>query len=127
VDAPHVSTAALPEYGLGTTEVNLIEINNPTEIQESEVITSPKQLSMAIAPNPFRKKTTIALGLAHSVPVRLDLIDRVGRLQATIYDGQLTEGRHRIGYVDQGLPSGTYFVSLSSPAGRMTQKVTLLK
>jgi uncharacterized protein (DUF362 family) len=30
VNAPHIPTAALPPYSLGTTDVSLIEINNPT-------------------------------------------------------------------------------------------------
>ncbi len=127
VSATHISTAAEPEYDLGTAEVNLIEISNPARVQESEVISSPEKLSMAISPNPFRGRTTIALAIAHSSPVRLDLLDRAGRVQARIYDGQLSEGTHRIGYVDHGLPSGTYFVSVSSRDGRATQKVTLLK
>jgi hypothetical protein len=127
VSANHIATASQSPYSLGTTEVNLIEIDNPTSIQEEEVERSRSGLSMKIIPNPFRKRTTIALGLAHSSPVRIDLLDRAGRVSSEIYRGQLSEGRHRIGYVDQGLPGGTYFISLSSPAGRITRKVTVLK
>ncbi len=126
-DAPHITTAEQPPYNLGTTDVNLIEIINPSGIEEKE-IKEPGDSYLRIAPNPFRTSTTIALSLAHPMSVRIDLTDASGRIVDAIYSGFLARGRHHIQYPNsKQIVPGTYFVRIQSYGMKMTEKVVILK
>jgi uncharacterized protein (DUF362 family) len=126
IDAEHITTAAQPPYSLGTTDVNLIEINNPSNIAESKTI-KPGDGVLKITPNPFRRRTTITLSLKHNSAVHLDLINATGRTAAKIYSGQLTKGTHRIDYnINKKLTSGTYFIRLYNRGNVRIKKVMIL-
>jgi parallel beta-helix repeat protein len=83
-------------------------------------------------PNPFNPHTTISLHVEDPAMVRITIHDVTGR-QIRI----LHEGWHEAGHRDltwNGLdeagkdaPSGIYFVVLDGPAGRSSQKITLLR
>ncbi len=122
----HIQTAAQPPYNLGTTDVNLIEINNPTSIEESETQQSSHG-TLRVAPNPFRTRTTIALFLAHAAMVNLDVVNAAGRVETHIYRGQLSRGKHRIDFNRNGrLLSGTYFIKLYSQGRTRVEKIIVL-
>ncbi|MCK4251021.1 DUF362 domain-containing protein [candidate division WOR-3 bacterium] len=126
INAPHITTAAQPPYSLGTTDVNLIEINNPSNIEESKT-TKPGDGFLKITPNPFRRRTLIILSLEHNSAVHLDLINSTGRTAAKIYSGQLTKGTHRIDYsINKKLGSGTYFIRFYNQGKTRIQKVMIL-
>ena len=127
VNAPHITTAAQPPYNLGTTDVNLIEINNPTGIKESKTtIVSDEHL--AVSPHPFRDKALITFTLAKPGPVQLDLINALGRVEASVYQGRLGAGRHRINYHNhKKLSQGTYYLRFNNQEKVSVKKVTVLK
>ena len=123
----HIETASQAPYNLGTTDVNLIEIINPSGIEESKTIKSADGV-LKISPNPFSKKTMITFSLPHVSAVHLDLVDTSGRIASSIYSGQLTTGTHKIDYnVTNKLSAGTYFVRLYSCGKTRIKKVTLVK
>jgi hypothetical protein len=79
-------------------------------------------------PNPFRAQTQVEFVLAEAGDVRLAVFDLAGRRVATLWDGPVPAGRHGAvwnGRVDRGprAPSGIYFITLDSAAGRRTQKI----
>lgn len=122
----HIQTAEQDPYNLGTTDVNLIEINNPSNVEESTTI-KPTNGVIKVAPNPFQKKTTIMLFLTHASSVHLDMINSSGQTVARIYQGQLSQGKHRIDYnVNKKLPTGTYFIRLYNQGETRIQKVTII-
>jgi hypothetical protein len=126
VNAPHITTAAQPPYNLGTTDVNLIEINNPTGIKESK-ITIVGNENLAISPHPFRDKALITFTLAKPGPVRLDLINALGRVEANVYQGRLEAGRHQINYHNhKKLSQGTYYLRFNNQEKVSFKKVTVL-
>lgn len=125
-DAPHITTAALPPYNLGTTDVNLIEIINPSGVEESGTRV-PRMTDVRIAPNPFRTHASIWLLLPHPTTVRIDLTDASGRIVDTIHSGFLARGRHRIQYPNAGHLAGSYFVRMQSYGTKITKKVVILK
>lgn len=122
----HIETATESAYNLGTTDINLTTISNPTSVEESEVI-KPADGALKISPNPFRRKTTITVSLARTSSVHLDLIDSAGRVASAIYSGLLSKGSHRMDYsLGKKLPSSTYFVRLFNEGETLIQKVTIL-
>ncbi len=121
----HIQTASQSPYNLGTTDINLIEINNPQEVKEFEDINVDK--IMMIHPNPFRKNATIKLVLNHNSPVYVDLIDPAGRMIDNIYKGYLVKGKHRIDYgVKTNMSNGNYFIRLYVSGRTYLKKVVIL-
>ena len=126
VSAPHIPTAAGAPYNLGTTDVNLIEITNPSQISELKT-SSPLSRSIQVTPNPFRKRTTIVFSMPKASPVHIDLINSSGRIEEKIFTGNLSQGQHRISYeMKRKLTSGSYFIRMYNNGDNVIRKVTLL-
>ncbi|UCD05768.1 MAG: DUF362 domain-containing protein [candidate division WOR-3 bacterium] len=125
VYASYIPTAASAPYSLGTTDVNLIEINNPSGIQELSTIT-PFNGRVKVTPNPFRGRTMIYFSSAVASPVHIDLIDPAGRVTDRIFNGTLPSGEHRIGYIiRKKIAGGNYFIRIHNNAGSSVKKVTI--
>jgi mannose/cellobiose epimerase-like protein (N-acyl-D-glucosamine 2-epimerase family) len=80
----------------------------------------------AAAPNPFAGRTRLAYTLDRPMPVRLSVLDLLGREVAVLADGAQPAGRHVATWEAAGLPSGVYLVRLTTPAGTRTQRITHL-
>jgi hypothetical protein len=126
ISAPHIQTAAGSPYNLGSTDVDLIEINNPTAISEFKPAIPSKQL-LKIAPNPARARTTISFSMPQASHVQIDLINVSGRVADRIFDGNLARGQHRISYaINKHVASGSYFVRLHNSTGNALRKITIM-
>jgi hypothetical protein len=126
IAAPHIPTAASAPYNLGTTDVNLIEVTNPSQISELKT-SSPLSRSMQVTPNPFRKRTTIVFSMPKASPVHIDMINSSGRIEEKIFTGNLSQGQHRISYeMKRKLTSGSYFIRMYNNGDNVIRKVTLL-
>lgn len=126
-DAPHITTAAQSPYDLGTTDIDLVEIENPSRIDDSPART-PATVTMRVTPDPFRTSTNISFGLTRDAHVHIDIIDRTGTVMGSIYAGSLSAGKHRIPYRPHGtLPHGTYFIRLYDGRTMYVQKCTRIK
>jgi hypothetical protein len=126
ISAPHIQTAAGPPYNLGSTEVDLIELNNPTAVGELKPISASRKL-LQITPNPARTKTAISFSMPKASPVQIDLINVSGRIEDRIFNGNLASGQHRISYeINKRVASGSYFVRLHSSMGNALRKLTIM-
>jgi hypothetical protein len=126
LSAPHILTAAAPPYNLGSTDVDLIEINNPTGISEFTPRT-PSNYLLQVVPNPVRRNTTIVVSMPKPAPVHIDLIDATGRIEDKIFAGSLSRGQHRISYeIKSRLTSGSYFIRLYNNGNSVLKKITVL-
>lgn len=122
----HIETAEQSPYSLGTTDINLIEINNPSNIEESKTIILTNGV-LKVSPNPFRTRTLITLSLKRNSTVHLDLINTTGRIIGKIYSGQLNKGIHRINYnLNKKFSAGHYFIRLYNQGQTQVKKVTIL-
>ena len=73
-------------------------------------------------PNPFNPRTTIRYSVAKAGPVRLAVYDVRGRLVATLVDGSVAVGEHRVSWdgrttVGTTAASGVYFYRLETMSG----------
>jgi len=127
IDAEHITTAAQPPYNLGTTDINLIEIENPTRIKESDII-NPKGSSLGVAPNPFHGKTKLTLSLKRNSAVYLDLVNASGRVLKKIHSGQFAKGTHQMYcHLGSDIPAGAYFIRLLACGESQVKKVMLMR
>jgi hypothetical protein len=76
-------------------------------------------------PNPFRHETDVRLSLDRERPVSIVAFDVHGRRVATLHEGTLPEGTHRVRFHAGGFPSGLYLIRVTIE-GRTTVRRALL-
>src|SRR5690606_16464548 len=85
---------------------------------------SASAASVAVAPNPFARQTTIAYEVAEAAPVRLAVYDVLGREVAVLVDARMDAGQHSAVFTANDLAAGTYVyrpvVGHDHRTGRMT-------
>lgn len=97
-----------------------------TDVDEDAALPSVLSLSQNY-PNPFNASTQIEFSLPDANNVRLEMFDLLGRKVATVVDGRLDAGAHRITWNAGDMPSGVYFYRLTSGERSETKRMTLLK
>ncbi|MBN1479105.1 VCBS repeat-containing protein [candidate division KSB1 bacterium] len=83
-------------------------------------------------PNPFNPETVIRFEVPEAVHVSIDIYDVQGKKIRSLLDEHTSAGKHQLlwdGLSDTGeaVPSGVYFVRMTSPAGSFTIKASLIK
>ncbi len=80
--------------------------------------------AVAVAPNPFARRTSLRFEVAEVADARLAVYDVLGREVAVLVDGPLEAGEHHVVFEATGLAAGTYVYRLvvggTAQAGRMT-------
>lgn len=78
-------------------------------------------------PNPFNPITTISFSLAQEGKVQLQIYNSLGQEVATVFNGFMSAGIHRLKWQASDFNSGTYFCRLQAEARQETVKMTLVK
>ncbi len=78
-------------------------------------------------PNPFNASTTFRLRLPDPCRVKLAIYNIRGQRVATLVDGLLQAGEHRIPWRPEGLGSGIYFYQLTAGERRAAGKCLLVR
>ncbi len=78
-------------------------------------------------PNPFVRSTEIAFELDRAADVSLVVYDVRGRAVATLADGPMEAGPHRVAFDASRLPSGVYVYRLAAGGRVETGRVTLVR
>ncbi|NWG28530.1 MAG: T9SS type A sorting domain-containing protein [Ignavibacteriaceae bacterium] len=88
-------------------------LKNNTIITEAEEFYQPLSYSLEQNyPNPFNPKTVIGYQLPVSGNVSLKVFDILGNEVATLVNGQVDAGKHKVDFDASGLNSGVYFYKL---------------
>jgi len=80
-----------------------------------------------VYPNPFNFRTEAVFTIRQTGRVKLQLYNLTGRKVATLADGELTAGTHRVMIDGSRLASGLYYLRLESGGEVTTVKAVLLK
>lgn len=115
-------------YGTGTALGDYM--GALTTVPEREVLNAPA-LAPAM-PNPFAGSTTLRFNLAGTGAVELAIYSVDGRRVATLEDGILAAGPHRVTWVgmdDRGrlVRPGVYYARLESAEGRFARTLVLIR
>lgn len=78
-------------------------------------------------PNPFNPTTNISYTLPKTSHVTLQVHDMLGKVVQVLVRGNQPEGKYRVEFNAEGLPSGTYFYTLTSGDYRETKKMLVVK
>jgi hypothetical protein len=78
-------------------------------------------------PNPFNAATVIDYEVIESGPVSMIVMDQLGRKVAVLVDGEVSRGKHTIGFDASALPSGVYMLVMQTPTVRMVRRMEVIK
>jgi hypothetical protein len=78
-------------------------------------------------PNPFNPTTTINYSIDVVAPLHISIVNILGQLTETLYDGVQTAGNHQIQWDASLLQSGVYFCLLESAGKQEMIKMVLAK
>jgi len=78
-------------------------------------------------PNPFNPVTTIEYELAKPGWVSLKVYDMTGQQVASLVDGEVVIGLHRVNWTPTGLASGVYFYTIAVNEFKQTRKLMFMK
>jgi len=113
----HYTTDA--ENGTGVFFVTIENADDP--------LLFPRDFDLAVYPNPFNSAAMLAYSLPRAMNVNLSVYDVQGRRVATLVDGLIGAGAHRIAFDGRALSTGVYFARLETAHVIRTQKLLLLK
>lgn len=100
-------------------------VKTRTDTERQEELPAGFVLSEAY-PNPFNPSTRFTLTLDAVQPVRIDVLDVLGRQVYTVYEGTLPAGEHAFSIEAGGWTSGTYFIRATG-RGVEHRPITLLR
>jgi PKD repeat protein len=96
----------------GGNNVYIDDINiNGMPVSVGELNAEPGS-GLRVVPNPASQTTQVLFGLTEAGPVRVELLDLLGRLIAVPLEGTRSAGPQRVDLTVDGLERGMYFVRL---------------
>ncbi|MBI2619055.1 MAG: T9SS type A sorting domain-containing protein [Ignavibacteriales bacterium] len=113
-----------------TSEDRFVFTTSPSFFVDVPTVGTRSQIGFALLqnyPNPFNPTTTISLSIPAAGNVRLIVYDILGRHVATLVDGWVDAGQHRVLFQAAGLSSGVYFSSMESAGLRIVRKMLLVR
>jgi hypothetical protein len=97
---------------------------------EEEVEVGSLPASFALSqnyPNPFNPTTTIGFAVPFTGHVSLKVYDMLGKEVATLVNGELPPGAHRVAFDASRMASGVYFTHLEFGGKQLLKKMLLVK
>jgi hypothetical protein len=104
---------------------SFVFLPNVTAVGETEKVGESRVFDSY--PNPFNGTTTFGFQLMNSGFASLKAFDALGRIVATLVDGEQKPGRYEVNFDAGNLTSGVYFFRLHAGAFVGTKKVLLVK
>jgi hypothetical protein len=91
-------------------------------------VTAPRFTLSEAYPNPFSGSATIGYELDQAATVTVAVYDVAGRKVADVMNARsLPVGAGQLSLSSADLPSGVYFVKMSTPARSVTRKITIVR
>jgi len=116
----------------GKLQYRLKQIDNDGSFEYSDVaeinITSPENYSLEQNyPNPFNPSTLIRFSLPKTGFVKLKVYNLLGQYVASLVNGYMSEGNHKVNFDMSGFPSGVYIYRLEVNGFTDTKKMVYLR
>ena len=107
-----------------------LEVGSCDEVDVPEF--GPSLASLAVHPNPFNPRATVAFTLQRNESVTVEVFDVTGKRVSVLAAGEFAAGNHALTWEGRdrsgrALSSGTYLVRLFAGTTVLTQKVALVR
>ncbi|HCV43425.1 MAG TPA: hypothetical protein DGH68_08060, partial [Bacteroidetes bacterium] len=117
-------SAGRKDIDSGTTRtVFVVHSDLPTQVNNQAVDPSTGFTLSQPYPNPFNGETQLSFSLSGTSRVHLEVYDVVGRLIATVVDGQCGPGRYTVSWEPGTASSGVYFATLRASSLTIQKKL----
>ena len=92
-------------------------------------VDAPRVLSLQLTgTNPVRSQTSVAFTVPENGPADVALYNVLGQRVQVLYDGPARAGAQQtVDVSTTDLPSGTYFVRLTTNSGSRTQQIAVIR
>lgn len=114
-------------YGWGVIDAYAAAFYSPPTGMEGDKPLLSKFKLYPVYPNPFNPTTNIRFNLPVSEQVNLAVYNNLGQVVATISNGYLNAGEHRVVWNATDFASGVYYLMLRASEGEKVQKLLLIK
>ncbi len=124
----HINEGLIDKLYLGLDKGGVYEfVTDPaTAVDDDPIIISTFKLEQNY-PNPFNPETTISFSFPRTELATLKIYDALGREVATLANGVIPAGEHRIRWRSNGLASGVYFYRLRAGNFSAVKKMLVLQ
>lgn len=123
-DLRETSTVTIPTGDDGKARLSL-QVGPADEIGQ---IAAPEKTQLqGNYPNPFAQQTTVELALSEQADVKVQVYNVLGQQVATVADGQMEPGNHKLEWDGSSLSSGVYFVRMEAGDVTDTHKITVVR
>ncbi|HWR82417.1 MAG TPA: S8/S53 family peptidase [Candidatus Deferrimicrobium sp.] len=112
---------------MNNRNTNVLPVRIPTGVSDGPPLVPSGMALHQNYPNPFNATTTIRFTLPARSQVRLEVLNVLGQIVATVIDHALPEGRHEVEYDAADLATGVYFYRLKVGGFVQTRKMVLIK
>lgn len=117
-----IETSVIPDGGQVKLFKGIVSgINEAAQINPEEFILYQNY------PNPFNPSTIIGFSIPASANTTLKVFNSIGEEVATLQNGYLEKGLHKIDFYGGSLPSGIYFYRINSGNYQASKKMVLLR
>jgi len=110
----------LPPYSIMYFE------SGTTAVDESDATPAAFEIN-TVMPNPFNPTTSISFTLNEGAQVNAEIFNSTGQKIDTLVKSHFSAGNHTLNWNASAMPSGIYFVRISSGGSSVSAKMTLLK
>ncbi|MAT39913.1 MAG: hypothetical protein CL946_09955, partial [Ectothiorhodospiraceae bacterium] len=107
------------EYDPNLPDTDVTSVDEPAIVGDFDIV--------SVAPNPFHQIADVEYRLAQRGYVRLHVVDNLGRVVATLTEGDRDAGSHYARFNADGLPPGSYHVVLDNGTSRKVKNILLLE
>ncbi len=119
-----ISVSGLSQFGrfaIADPDVALVGTGDDVSIDEDRVRLE------SIFPNPTSGVANVEYRIARTEYVRIELYDALGRLVSVLHDGIQSSGIHVVRHRVDSLPSGIYFVRLTSGSQSLNKALVVTR
>ncbi len=125
--SPWIGDNVLEYTGDILVEDNTIVVRGGGSVT-ADIRIQPTEFSMAPAyPNPFNPVTTVSYTMPAAGTLTVNVFDISGRMVAQLYNGEQTEGNHKLNWTATDFASGVYVIRMNTGSSTSFQKVILVK
>ena len=82
-------------------------------------------LDLSVYPNPTSNSGTVSIKTDKTDEILVQLIDPLGKIVQTIYEGQLISGSHELSWNNTNLVSGLYMIQVNGHFGSINKKLLI--
>ncbi len=127
IDIARKETDSLDRYAIVLNDGDDLPLSAYKKAAPPKVAATPKQLSVAVIPNPFHSSTQITIEPVENLPLTVTLFDELGRKVAELFNGIGDHERYEFTLTNAQLSVGLYYLRIQNGTTVATKKVELLK